>query len=111
MINTQRMLCANQEMVRDCYAFLQDEPPVVLDWAPWNHTAGGNKVFNMVLYNGGTFYIDDGRPTPGAASAETARNLARCRADVVLQRAERLRGAASRISKPTRPAAGASSAA
>ena len=74
VINTQRMLCANQEMVRDCYAFLQDEPPVVLDWAPWNHTAGGNKVFNMVLYNGGTFYIDDGRPTPELIG-RTARNL------------------------------------
>jgi len=74
VINTQRMLCANQEMVRDCYAFLKDEPPVVLDWAPWNHTAGGNKVFNMVLYNGGTFYIDDGRPTPEMIK-RTARNL------------------------------------
>ena len=75
VINTQLMLCANQEMVRDCYAFLQDEPPVVLDWAPWNHTAGGNKVFNMVLYNGGTFFIDDGRPTPDLIK-RTARNLA-----------------------------------
>jgi feruloyl-CoA synthase len=75
VINTQRMLCANQEMVRDCYAFLQDEPPVVLDWAPWNHTAGGNKVFNMVLYSGGNFYIDDGRPTPELIR-RTARNLA-----------------------------------
>jgi feruloyl-CoA synthase len=74
VINTQRMLCSNQEMVRDCYAFLEDEPPVVLDWAPWNHTAGGNKVFNMVLYNGGTFYIDDGRPTPDLIR-KTARNL------------------------------------
>lgn len=75
VINTQRMLCANQAMVRDCYAFLEDEPPVVLDWTPWNHTAGGNKVFNMVLYNGGTFYIDEGRPTPELIGA-TARNLA-----------------------------------
>ena len=75
VINTQRMLCANQEMVRDCYAFLQDEPPVVLDWAPWNHTAGGNKVFNMVLYNGGTLHIDDGRPT-AELIGRTARNLA-----------------------------------
>jgi feruloyl-CoA synthase len=47
----------------------------VLDWAPWNHTAGGNKVFNMVLYNGGTFFIDDGRPTPDLIK-RTARNLA-----------------------------------
>jgi feruloyl-CoA synthase len=75
VINTQRMLCANQAMVRDCYAFFEDEPPVVLDWTPWNHTAGGNKVFNMVLYNGGTFYIDDGRPTPELVK-RTVRNLA-----------------------------------
>ncbi len=75
VINTQLMLCANQAMVRDCYQFLQDEPPVVLDWAPWNHTAGGNKVFNMVLNNGGTLYIDDGRPTPELIK-KTARNLA-----------------------------------
>jgi len=63
VIITQRMICANQAMVRDCYAFMQDEPPVVLDWAPWSHTAGGNKVFSMVLNNGGSLYIDDGRPT------------------------------------------------
>jgi feruloyl-CoA synthase len=74
VINTQRMLCSNQVMVRDCFAFMQDEPPVVLDWAPWNHTAGGNKVFAMVLYNGGTFYIDDGRPTPQLIG-RTARNI------------------------------------
>ncbi|MBP1851773.1 feruloyl-CoA synthase [Rhizobium halophytocola] len=64
VIQTQRMLCSNQEMVADCYAFLRDEPPVVVDWAPWNHTASGNKVFNLVIYNGGTFYIDLGRPNP-----------------------------------------------
>ncbi|HTO60576.1 MAG TPA: feruloyl-CoA synthase [Bradyrhizobium sp.] len=74
VINTQRMICSNQEMVRDCYAFVQDEPPVILDWAPWNHTAGGNKVFGLALYNGGTFYIDDGRPTPSGIEA-TVRNL------------------------------------
>jgi feruloyl-CoA synthase len=74
VINTQRMLCANQETIRDCYAFVQDEPPVILDWAPWNHTAGGNKVFGLTLYNGGTLYIDDGRPTPSGMDA-TIRNL------------------------------------
>ncbi len=74
VINTQRMMTANQEMVRDCFVYMRDEPPIVLDWAPWNHTAGGNKVFNMVLYNGGTLYIDDGRPTP-AAIGRTVRNL------------------------------------
>ena len=75
VIQTHGMLCANQEMVANCYPFMRREPPVVIDWAPWNHTASGNKVFNMVLYNGGTYYIDDGRPTP-ADIGRTIRNLA-----------------------------------
>jgi len=74
VINTQRMLCANQEQIRTHFAYFQEEPPVILDWSPWNHTAGGNHNFNLVLYNGGTFYIDDGRPLPGAIEA-TVRNL------------------------------------
>ncbi|MFC7704412.1 feruloyl-CoA synthase [Plastorhodobacter daqingensis] len=74
VIQTQRMLCSNQEMIVDCYAFLRQRPPVVVDWAPWNHTASGNKVFNLVLYNGGTYYIDDGKPTPKGIAA-TIRNL------------------------------------
>ena len=74
VIVTQRMICANQAMVRDCYAFMQDEPPMVLDWAPWSHTAGGNKVFSMVLNNGGSLYIDDGRPTHDGIH-KTVRNL------------------------------------
>lgn len=74
VINTNTMICAMQAMVRDCYRFLEKSPPVVLDWAPWNHTAGGNKVFYLVLSNGGTFYIDDGRPVPGKFH-ETLRNL------------------------------------
>jgi feruloyl-CoA synthase len=64
VIQTQRMLCANQAMVGAAYDFLTDEPPVLVDWAPWNHTASGNKVFNMAIYHGGSYYIDDGRPTP-----------------------------------------------
>ena len=74
VINTQRMLCANQEQIRTHFAFFRDQPPILLDWSPWNHTAGGNHNFNMALYNGGTFYIDDGRPVPGAIEA-TVRNL------------------------------------
>ena len=65
VINTNRMICAMQAMVRDCYRFLETEPPVVLNWAPWNHTAAGNKTSYLVLTNGGTYYIDDGRPVPG----------------------------------------------
>lgn len=74
VINTNRMICAMQAMVRDCYRFLEKHPPVVLDWAPWNHTAAGNKVFYLVMTNGGTYYIDDGRPTPGKID-ETLHNL------------------------------------
>jgi feruloyl-CoA synthase len=74
VINTQRMWCANQEMVRQTLSWVQDEPPVMVDWAPWHHTAGGNKDFGMVLYNGGTMYIDEGKPLPGAIEA-TVRNL------------------------------------
>jgi feruloyl-CoA synthase len=74
VINTQRMLCANQEQIRTHFAFFRDEPPVLLDWSPWNHTAGGNHNVYLVLFNGGTFYIDDGKPMPGAIEA-TVRNL------------------------------------
>jgi feruloyl-CoA synthase len=74
VINTQRMLCSNQSMIRSGYAFLADEPPVLVDWPPWNHTFGGNHDFGMVLHNGGSFYIDEGRPLPGAIEA-TVRNL------------------------------------
>jgi feruloyl-CoA synthase len=74
VVNTQRMLCANQEMIRTVMAFLTEEPPVLCDWLPWNHTAGGNHNFGLVLYNGGTLYIDEGRPTP-AGIETTVRNL------------------------------------
>jgi feruloyl-CoA synthase len=74
VINTQRMWCANQVMLRQALAYFADEPPVIVDWAPWHHTAGGNHDVGLVLYNGGTFYIDDGRPMPGAIE-ETVRNL------------------------------------
>ena len=74
VINTQRMLCSNQQMIRQCFAFMQDEPPIILDWSPWNHTAGGNHNFGLALYNGGTFFLDGGKPTP-AGIAETVRNL------------------------------------
>ncbi len=74
VINTQRMLCSNMAMCSAHFAYLQKEPPVTLDWSPWNHTAGGNHDFNLILYNGGTLYIDDGKPVPGAIEA-TVRNL------------------------------------
>lgn len=74
VINTQRMICANQMMIAAGYAFLRDEPPVLVDWLPWNHTAGGNHNFGLTLNNGGSLYIDDGAPTP-AGIARTVRNL------------------------------------
>jgi feruloyl-CoA synthase len=74
VINTQRMWCANQAMLRSALAYFEDEPPVIVDWAPWHHTAGGNHDVGLVLYNGGTLYIDDGKPLPGAIE-ETVRNL------------------------------------
>ena len=75
VIQTQRMLCSNQEMIADCYAYFREEPPVVVDWAPWNHTASGNKVFNLTLYNGGSYYIDRGKPSPSLIG-QTIANLA-----------------------------------
>jgi len=74
VINTHRMLCANQQMIHQCLNFLATEPPVLVDWLPWNHTFGGNHNVGIVLYNGGTLYIDDGKPTP-KGMAETLRNL------------------------------------
>jgi feruloyl-CoA synthase len=74
VINTQRMLCSNQAMLSTSLAFIADEPPVLVDWPPWNHTFGGNHDFNLVLYNGGSFYIDEGKPLPGAITV-TVRNL------------------------------------
>jgi feruloyl-CoA synthase len=74
VINTQRMWCANQAMITTALQFFVDEPPVIVDWAPWHHTAGGNHDVGLVLYNGGTLYIDGGKPLPGAID-ETVRNL------------------------------------
>ena len=74
VINTQRMLCANQQMIRQCFPALGEEPPVLVDWLPWNHTFGGNHNVGIVIYNGGTLYIDEGKPTP-ALIGETLRNL------------------------------------
>ena len=74
VINTQRMLCANQVMIRETLAFLKDEPPVIVDWLPWNHTFGGNHNIGLTLYNGGSMYLDEGKPTP-AGIHQTIENL------------------------------------
>ena len=74
VINTQSMWCANQQQMAQSMPVLTQEPLVLVDWLPWNHTFGGNHNFGMVLYHGGTLYIDDGKPTP-ALMGETLRNL------------------------------------
>ncbi|MGB7681803.1 MAG: AMP-binding protein, partial [Candidatus Acidiferrales bacterium] len=74
VINTHRMICCNQQMIAQVFCFLQDEPPVLLDWLPWNHTFGGNHNIGIALYNGGSFYLDDGKPGRGFIE-ETVRNL------------------------------------
>jgi feruloyl-CoA synthase len=66
VVNTQRMLCANQQMLAQTLRFLDAEKPVLLDWLPWSHTFGSNHNVNIVLRTGGTMYIDDGKPLPGA---------------------------------------------
>lgn len=65
VINTHRMLCANQQMIGQAWRFLDKEKPVLVDWLPWSHTFGGNHNLNLVLRNGGTLVIDEGRPAPG----------------------------------------------
>jgi feruloyl-CoA synthase len=74
VVNTHRMLTANQESLAACWPFLA-APPVIVDWLPWSHTFGGNHNFHLVLRNGGTLYIDRGRPAPGLIETTIA-NLA-----------------------------------
>ena len=74
VINTQRMWCANQQQMAQSMPVLAETPPVLVDWLPWNHTFGGNHNFGMVVFHGGTLYIDDGKPTP-ALMPQTLRNL------------------------------------
>lgn len=74
VINTHRMWCANQQQMAQSMPVLAEKPLVLVDWLPWNHTFGGNHNVGMVLFHGGTLYIDDGKPTP-ALMHETLRNL------------------------------------
>ncbi|BEP33097.1 feruloyl-CoA synthase [Variovorax sp. V59] len=74
VINTHRMLCANQQMMAQTWRFLAHEKPVLVDWLPWSHTFGGNHNLHMVLAHGGALYIDEGRPAPGLIE-KTMRNL------------------------------------
>jgi feruloyl-CoA synthase len=72
VVNTQRMLCSNQQAIAQMWPFLTDRPPVVVDWLPWSHTFGSNHNFNMIVWHGGTLYIDGGKPLPGAFEASIA---------------------------------------
>ena len=65
VMTTHRMMCANQAMLADSLPFLRERPPVIVDWLPWNHVFGGSHNFNMMLANGGSLYIDDGKPVKG----------------------------------------------
>jgi feruloyl-CoA synthase len=78
VINTHRMICSNQQMILQGFQFMGEEPPIVVDWMPWNHTAGGNHNTGMTVYNGGTLYIDDGKPTAEgiAVTVENLREIA-----------------------------------
>ena len=74
VINTQRMLCSNQQALAQLWPFLHEKRPVILDWLPWSHTFGANHNFNLVLTHGGTLYIDEGKPAPGLIE-KTVANL------------------------------------
>jgi feruloyl-CoA synthase len=64
VVNRHRMMCSNQAMLQRIWPFLAEEPPVLVDWLPWSHTFGGNHNLGLAMFNGGTIYIDDGRPAP-----------------------------------------------
>jgi feruloyl-CoA synthase len=73
-INTHRMLASNVQAIRQMWPFLEEEPPVVVDWLPWSHTFGGNYVFDSILSTGGTLYIDNGKPLPGLIALSVKNN-------------------------------------
>ncbi len=65
VLTTQRMMCVNQTQIATALPFLKERPPVIVDWLPWNHVFGGSHNFNMMLANGGSFYVDEGKPVKG----------------------------------------------
>jgi len=73
---THRMMCVNQTQMADALPFLRERPPVIVDWLPWNHVFGGSHNFNLVLSNGGSLYVDDGKPVKGKFG-RTLENLSR----------------------------------
>lgn len=71
---THHMMCVNQVQMGSAFPFLTARPPRILDWLPWNHVFGGSHNFNMALCHGGSYFIDNGRPTP-AGIVETLANI------------------------------------
>lgn len=82
VINTQRMLCANQQQMAQLWRFVESTDLCVLDWLPWSHTFGANHNFNLILRNGGKMYIDGGRPMPGAIE-QTIANIKEIRPNII----------------------------
>ena len=74
VINTQRMLCSNQQAIQQLWPFLKTKAPLIVDWLPWSHTFGGSHNFNMMLVNGGTLYIDSGKPMPALIGATVGKS-------------------------------------
>ncbi len=74
VINTHRMVCANQQQLRQIFPFVLERPPILVDWLPWHHTFGGNEVFFLAMCNGGTLHIDQGKPV-GSLFEQTITNL------------------------------------
>ncbi|MDE5457373.1 AMP-binding protein [Bradyrhizobium sp. CSA112] len=74
VINTQRMLTSSQQAKAQTWTFLENIGGglVILDWLPWSHTFGANHNFNLVLRNGGTLYVDGGKPAPGLFATSLA---------------------------------------
>ncbi|MHA1108313.1 MAG: feruloyl-CoA synthase, partial [Alphaproteobacteria bacterium] len=72
VINTHRMLCSNQQALDQIWPFIEEKPPILVDWLPWSHTFGANHNFNLVLRNGGTLYIDGGKPAPDLIGTSVA---------------------------------------
>jgi feruloyl-CoA synthase len=74
VIVTHSMWSTNLQQMNQSMPVLTEDPLVLVDWLPWNHTFGGNHNFGTVIFNGGTFYLDEGKPT-AKGMAETLRNL------------------------------------
>ena len=74
VVNSHRMLCANQKQIAQAWPFLTRHQLRLLDWLPWSHTFGGNHNFHMVLAHGGSLWVDEGRPVPGLIE-KTVANL------------------------------------